>query len=230
MKIGIIAAMPEEIKLLQAALTESQKRVIGDFIFYQGIIGRHEAVLVESGIGKVMSSIAATLLITEFKVDGLIHSGSAGGVFKGLSIGDIVIADKLAYHDVDVTGFGYAYGQLPSQPLYFESSRYFVSELGKQIKNAGVVLHQGLILTGDSFINSDEKIREILTKFPDALAIEMEGASVAQTALAFHKPFVVVRAISDTADHKASQCFDEFIVEAGQRSANIVIQLLKNMI
>ncbi|MCH4176581.1 MAG: 5'-methylthioadenosine/adenosylhomocysteine nucleosidase [Streptococcaceae bacterium] len=230
MKIGIIAAMPEEIKLLSAALINGEKRIVGDFIFNQGVIGRHEVVLVESGIGKVMSSIAATLLITSFKVDGLIHSGSAGAVAKGISIGDVVIATELAYHDVDVTGFGYKYGQLPNQPLYFESSKYFVSELGKQIKQSGLNLHQGLIVTGDSFINSSQKIENILSHFPSALAIEMEGASVAQTALAFSKPFVVVRAISDTADHQATESFDHFILEAGRNSAKTVIQLLEAMI
>ncbi|MDR1568240.1 MAG: 5'-methylthioadenosine/S-adenosylhomocysteine nucleosidase, partial [Streptococcaceae bacterium] len=67
MKLGIIAAMPEELRYLEAAFSHEEKRMIGDFVFYLGVIGRHEVVLVKSGIGKTMSSIAVTLLITEFK-------------------------------------------------------------------------------------------------------------------------------------------------------------------
>ena len=53
----------------------------------------------------------------------------------------------------------------------------------------------GLIVTGDSFINDGRKVQEILRHFPDALACEMEGAAIAQTAKQFNIPFLVVRAI-----------------------------------
>ena len=76
-----------------------------------GSIGRHEVVLVESGIGKVMSAMSVAVLANDFKVEAIINTGSAGAVAPGMAVGDIVLADKLAYHDVDVTAFGYKYGQ-----------------------------------------------------------------------------------------------------------------------
>ena len=115
MKIGIIAAMDEELKILAETLQHSEKASHHGFIFYTGVIGRHDVVLVKSGIGKVMSAIAVSLLVDLFAVDGIINSGSAGGVGEGLAVGDVVVADKLAYHDVDVTAFGYAFGQMAGQ-------------------------------------------------------------------------------------------------------------------
>ena len=61
----------------------------------------------ESGIGKVMSAMSVAVLANDFKVEAIINTGSAGAVAPGMAVGDIVLADKLAYHDVDVTAFGY---------------------------------------------------------------------------------------------------------------------------
>jgi len=150
MKIGIICAMDEEIRVLVENLENAGKQTRHGLVFHTGSIGRHEVVLVQSGIGKVMSALAVGFLVDIFDVDAIINTGSAGAVAQGLAIGDVVVADKLAYHDVDVTAFGYAYGQMAQQPLYFESSKYFVSELKKVLEN----VHVGLITSSDSFISS----------------------------------------------------------------------------
>lgn len=218
--------MDEELHVLIENLEQSSKHTRYGFIFYMGSIGRHEVVLVKSGIGKVMSTIAVTLLVQLFEVDGIVNTGSAGAIDKSLKIGDVVVADRLAYHDVDVTAFGYKYGQMAQQPLYFESSKYFISELKKVLENPKI----GLITSSDSFISKTTKILEIKNHFPEDLAVEMEGASIAQTATALGKPFVIIRAISDTADHEANVTFDEFIIEAGKKSAETLISLLKTMV
>ena len=225
MKIGIIAAMDEEIRTLGAHLDHSGKQTRHNLVFYTGVIGRHEVVLVQSGIGKVMSALSVSYLVDIFEVDAIINTGSAGAVNPALNIGDVVVADRLAYHDVDVTAFGYAYGQMAQQPLYFESSKYFVSELTKVIAS----VHVGLITSSDSFISSPTKVIEIKNHFPEVLAVEMEGASIAQAATALGKPFVVIRAMSDTADHDANVTFDEFIIAAGKQSAETLIKLLEKM-
>lgn len=225
MKLGIICAMEEELRTLVENLDNASKITRHGYVFHTGSIGRHEVVLVQSGIGKVMSAMAVTLLVEVFSVDGIINTGSAGAVNHELKIGDVVVADKLAYHDVDVTAFGYAFGQMAQQPLYFESSKYFVSELKKAIENPVV----GLITSSDSFISSDGRIAEIKKYFPDVLAVEMEGASIAQAATALKKPFVIIRAMSDTASHDANVKFDEFIIEAGRKSAQTLMNFLNNM-
>ena len=225
MKLGIICAMEEELRTLVENLDQASKITRHGYVFHTGSIGRHEVVLVQSGIGKVMSAMAVTLLVEVFSVEGIINTGSAGAVNHELKIGDVVVADKLAYHDVDVTAFGYAFGQMAQQPLYFESSKYFVSELKKAIENPVV----GLITSSDSFISSDGRIAEIKKHFPDVLAVEMEGASIAQAATALKKPFVIIRAMSDTASHDANVKFDEFIIEAGRKSAQTLMNFLNNM-
>ena len=227
MKIGIIAAMPEELKILVENLENAEKHLRLGHVYHTGSIGRHEVVLVESGIGKVMSAMSVAVLVNEFKVTAVINTGSAGAVAEGLQIGDIVVADRLVYHDVDVTAFGYEYGQMARQPLYFEASRYLVSEMKKILEKTHRV---GLIATGDSFIAGQDKIDRIKGHFPDVLAVEMEGAAVAQATHSIGLPFMVIRAMSDTASHDANISFDEFIHEAGKRSADTLIQFLKELV
>ena len=194
MKIGIIGAMDQEVKILKEKLTDTMSWERAGALFVSGSLGRHEVIVVRSGIGKVASAVTTTLLIHQYGVNMVINTGSAGGIGEGLKVGDLVIADKLAYFDVDVTGFGYAY------------------------------------VTGDTFVDSAEKIAKIKKEFPEALACEMEGAAIGQAASQFNIPFLVVRAMSDTADGEATQSFDEFIDEAGKKSAEMVIHFVENLV
>lgn len=228
MKIGIIGAMAQEVKVLKENLQDLQIWEKAGLTFFQGIYENHEVIVVESGIGKVLSSLTASLLIQQYEVDAIINTGSAGGIGEGLAVGDLVVSEKLAYYDVDVTGFGYEYGQVPGgMPLYYEADQTLIAAVEKAAEKSGWQVKKGLIVTGDSFINNPAKIKEILGHFPMALACEMEGASIAQTALQFDVPFLVVRAMSDTADHDATQSFDEFIEIAGKRSAEMVLAFVE---
>ena len=229
MKIGIIAAMPEELKLLVEHLEMAEKHQRLGHVYHTGRIGHHEVVLVESGIGKVMSAMSVAVLANDFEVTAVINTGSAGAVASGLEIGDVVVADRLVYHDVDVTAFGYDYGQMARQPLYYEASRYLVEEMKAVLEKTQQTSRVGLIATGDSFIAGQVKIDQIKEHFPDVLAVEMEGAAIAQAAHSLVLPFMVIRAMSDTASHDANITFDEFILEAGKRSAETLIQLLNNL-
>ena len=229
MKIGIIAAMPEELVFLIQHLENAQEETVLGNKYHTGKIGLVDLVLVESGIGKVMSAMSVAILADHFKVDAVINTGSAGALAEGIEVGDVVIADKLAYHDVDVTAFGYAYGQMAGQPLYFESDKKFIARIKENLSQLEQTWHLGLIATGDSFIAGDDKIASIKTHFPDVLAVEMEGAAIAQAAQALGLPFLVIRAMSDNANHEASISFDEFIIEAGRRSAQVLLAFLKTM-
>ena len=229
MKIGIIAAMPEELAyLLQHLEDASEEKVLGNS-YHTGKIDSVELVLVESGIGKVMSAMSVAIFADHFQVDAVINTGSAGAVATGIAVGDVVIADKLCYHDVDVTAFGYDYGQMARQPLYFESDKKFISLIQESLSKLDQTWHLGLIATGDSFVAGEDKIKVIKEHFPQVLAVEMEGAAIAQAAHALNLPFLVVRAMSDNANHEASVSFDEFIVEAGRRSAQALMTLLQSI-
>ncbi|CNC75704.1 5'-methylthioadenosine/S-adenosylhomocysteine nucleosidase [Streptococcus agalactiae] len=227
MKIGIIAAMEEELKLLVENLEDKSQETVLSNVYYSGRYGEHELVLVQSGVGKVMSAMSVAILVESFKVDAIINTGSAGAVATGLNVGDVVVADTLVYHDVDLTAFGYDYGQMSMQPLYFHSDKTFVSTFEAVLSKEEMISKVGLIATGDSFIAGQEKIDVIKGHFPQVLAVEMEGAAIAQAAQATGKPFVVVRAMSDTAAHDANITFDEFIIEAGKRSAQVLMEFLK---
>ncbi|HEM9181116.1 TPA: 5'-methylthioadenosine/adenosylhomocysteine nucleosidase [Streptococcus agalactiae] len=227
MKIGIIAAMEEELKLLVENLEDKSQETVLSNVYYSGRYGEHELVLVQSGVGKVLSAMSVAILVESFKVDAIINTGSAGAVATGLNVGDVVVADTLVYHDVDLTAFGYDYGQMSMQPLYFHSDKTFVSTFEAVLSKEEMISKVGLIATGDSFIAGQEKIDVIKGHFPQVLAVEMEGAAIAQAAQATGKPFVVVRAMSDTAAHDANITFDEFIIEAGKRSAQVLMAFLK---
>lgn len=227
MKIGIIAAMEEELKLLVENLEDKSQETVLSNVYYSGRYGEHELVLVQSGVGKVMSAMSVAILAESFKVDAIINTGSAGAVATGLNVGDVVVADTLVYHDVDLTAFGYDYGQMSMQPLYFHSDKTFISTFEAVLSKEEMTSKVGLIATGDSFIAGQEKIDVIKGHFPQVLAVEMEGAAIAQAAQATGKPFVVVRAMSDTAAHDANITFDEFILEAGKRSAQVLMAFLK---
>ncbi len=228
MKFGIIAAMEEELKTLLLALEDKKEVVVLGKTYFEGRIGRHEVVLVQSGIGKVLSAMSVAILAETFGVDAIINTGSAGAVSEGLAIGDVVIADRLVYHDVDVTAFGYAYGQMAGQELYFLADSELMAKLQAVLAQEGQASYLGLIATGDSFIADPDRVAAIKHHFPEVLAVEMEGAAIAQAAQAAGKPFLVIRAMSDTAQGDANITFDEFILEAGKRSAQTLLALLNS--
>ncbi|HEM3684026.1 TPA: 5'-methylthioadenosine/adenosylhomocysteine nucleosidase [Streptococcus suis] len=227
MKFGIIAAMPQELKILVEQLQDKVESDVLGRTYYQGRIGQHEVVLVQSGIGKVMSAMSVAILADRFAVDAIVNTGSAGAVADGIAIGDVVVATHLAYHDVDVTAFGYAYGQMAGQELYYPADQALLEKLTSVLAEQEMTSHQGLIVTGDSFIAGQDKITEIKNHFPAVLAVEMEGAAIAQAAVNTGKPFLVIRAMSDTAQGDANITFDEFIIQAGERSAQTLIAFLE---
>lgn len=227
MKFGIIAAMPQELKILVEQLQDKVECDVLGRTYYQGRIGQHEVVLVQSGIGKVMSAMSVAILADRFAVDAIVNTGSAGAVADGIAIGDVVVATQLAYHDVDVTAFGYAYGQMAGQELYYPADQALLAKLTSVLAEQEMTSHQGLIVTGDSFIAGQDKIAKIKQHFPEVLAVEMEGAAIAQAAVNTGKPFLVIRAMSDTAQGDANITFDEFIIQAGERSAQTLISFLE---
>ncbi|HEM6265608.1 TPA: 5'-methylthioadenosine/adenosylhomocysteine nucleosidase [Streptococcus suis] len=227
MKFGIIAAMPQELKILVEQLQDKVESNVLGWTYYQGQIGQHEVVLVQSGIGKVMSAMSVAILADHFAVDAIVNTGSAGAVADGIAIGDVVVATHLAYHDVDVTAFGYAYGQMAGQELYYPADQALLEKLTSVLAEQEMTSHQGLIVTGDSFIAGQDKIAKIKQHFPEVLAVEMEGAAIAQAAVNTGKPFLVIRAMSDTAQGDANITFDEFIIQAGERSAQTLIAFLE---
>ncbi|CAK1239217.1 5'-methylthioadenosine/adenosylhomocysteine nucleosidase [Fructobacillus tropaeoli] len=223
MKVGIITPMPEEKKALTNAIQNPVEKSFADLTVLVGEYAGQEIFLAESGIGKVAAATATTILTQVFHVDVVINTGSAGALQPELAIGDLVIGTKLTYFDADVTVFGYDFGQLPAQPAYFEADADLVKAF-----EALTDSQAGLIVSGDSFVQQDKK-EEIKQHFPKALLAEMEGAAVAQVATRFNVPFIVLRGVSDLANGESSVTFDEFVVEAGQKSAQLLLAYLDSL-
>ncbi|MFD1471450.1 5'-methylthioadenosine/adenosylhomocysteine nucleosidase [Companilactobacillus mishanensis] len=226
MKIGVIVPMEEEIKLLKDSLRDVESQTVAGVEITTGNYGKHKVILAQSGIGKVQAGMTTTILNERYTPDLVVNTGSAGGIGEGLKIGDIVISEKLAYHDVDVTSSGYKMGQLPGSPLYFEADSFYVNEIQKAAEKTNLIYHKGLIVSGDQFIDDKAKIATIKKSFPNALASEMEGAAVAQVCTQFGTPFVVIRSMSDVGDEDASVSFDEFVVVAGRKSVQMLLNFL----
>ncbi|MFC6465417.1 5'-methylthioadenosine/adenosylhomocysteine nucleosidase [Marinilactibacillus sp. GCM10026970] len=229
MKIGVIAAMEQEVKELLKQLEHKEEITIANQTFYNGRIQGQEITLVQSGIGKVNASIATTLLIQTFNVDAVINTGSAGGIGKGLRVGDLVVSTELSYNDADARVFGYTFGQIPQMPAVFSADPSLNDQVIAAASETSWNVSSGIIVTGDSFIARKDQTDKIREFFPEALVTEMEGAAVAQTCYQFNTPFTVIRALSDTSDEEASVSFDEFIELAGKQSADLVLRFIKNI-
>lgn len=228
MNIGIIAAMEQEAKLLVETLKDKDETTIANQHFYSGTYHNKNVVVVESGIGKVNAAIATSLLIDHFGADLVINSGSAGGIFDGRKVGDLVVSTELAYNDVDARAFGYQFGQIPQMPHLYPVNKDLVEMSVETGRDLGWTVHQGLILSGDSFIASSQEIKRIKSYFPEALVTEMEGTAVAQTCYQYGVDYIVIRAVSDVSDEDAGVSFEEFIEKAGKDSAALVLKLIEN--
>jgi len=227
--IAIIGAMDEEVAILKDAISIKEEEKIAHVEFTVGTLHNKDVVLLKSGIGKVNASIAATLLMQNFDVEAVINTGSAGGIKENANVLDLVISESVVYHDVDVTGFNYEYGQVPGLPASFESDKKLVVSVAQILKKANASYIMGQIATGDAFVNKPSQLETVKRSFPKAVALEMEAAAVAQVCYLFKKPFVVVRALSDIAGKESHLSFDEFLVSAARVSSDMVSELVKEL-
>ncbi|ARB40575.1 MULTISPECIES: 5'-methylthioadenosine/adenosylhomocysteine nucleosidase [Mammaliicoccus] len=227
--IGIIGAMEEEVEILKSSIENRETIQIAHVIFYKGNIEDKQVVLAQSGIGKVNAAITATLLINEFKPDLIINTGSAGSVDSELNIGDIIISNKVYYHDVNATAFGYKLGQVPSMPEFYETDSKLIDLAKSSIEQLDLNGIVGEVATGDSFIGSIDQRKVIKSNFPTASVVEMEAGAIAQTCYQYNVPIIVTRAVSDLADKESDVTFEEFLKVACVNSSKIVKLLLNRV-
>lgn len=208
MKIGIIIAMDKEFRRISEQLDGLKVEIDGGRKFVTGRLGDNELVLHQCGIGKVNAAIGASEMIRRYNPDLMVSTGCAGGGRTDMEVMDIVASTELAYHDVycgEAMGKT-VYGQVQGMPARYTSP----SELVEKAKSVSPRVHAGLIVTGDWFVDSKEKMREIVGHFPEAAAVDMESAAIAQTCHIYGIPFISFRVISDIPlkDTNASQYHD----------------------
>ncbi|OMF61841.1 5'-methylthioadenosine/S-adenosylhomocysteine nucleosidase [Paenibacillus sp. FSL R5-0490] len=227
MKIAIIGAMEEEVTLLRDKIEDKQQDTIAGCEFTAGKMNGADVVLLRSGIGKVNAAMSTAILLERYKPDYVINTGSAGGFNPELNVGDTVISTEVRHHDVDVTAFGYEYGQVPQLPAAFEADHSLVQVAEACAREIGdIQVVRGLIATGDSFMSDPARVDYIRDKFTDLQAVEMEAAAVAQVAHQFETPFVVIRALSDIAGKESDVTFEQFLEKAALHSATLVMKIV----
>ncbi|HEC1747687.1 5'-methylthioadenosine/adenosylhomocysteine nucleosidase [Campylobacter sp. IFREMER_LSEM_CL1846] len=228
MKIAILGAMPEEVTPLLETLKEYQTIEYANNTYYIAKYKNHELIIAYSKIGKVNSTLSATIIIEKFKAELMLFTGVAGAFNPSLEIGDLIYATKLAQYDLDITAFGHPLGYVPGNEIFIKTDDKLNNLAIEVAKELGVKLQSGIIATGDEFIcdeNKKAKIREIF----NADACEMEGASVALVCDALKIPCLVLRSMSDKAGEKAEFDFDEFVEKSAKISANFVLKICEKL-
>lgn len=243
--IGVISALADEVKHFADGFEEATRETIGGILFRAGALDAIPVVIVESGIGKVNASVVTTILLTRFGCRALIFSGVAGGLHEGLRVGDVVLADRLIAHDYGalsagvikpyqpgvppLPGFDETVGYATDPALIDTLRRALASVPLPRLSSAATAgdphvpsLHVGTILTGDTFLNCPGT-RDRLYAAHGGLAVEMEGAAVAQVAERFGAvPVVVIRALSDLAGADSHLSFTDFVAEVAGVAAILV--------
>jgi adenosylhomocysteine nucleosidase len=247
-RLALVAAMEPELHVLRAALADAQIEHHAGRAFHCGRLDGHQVVLVRSGIGKVAAAATAMLLADRYGVDALLFTGVAGGLAPGVRVGDVIVARELLQHDMDasplfprhevpLTGrarfptdaplsdalLQAAGAALEAERIGFAAS---LAELGIQEP----ALHEGLVVSGDRFVTAAAERAALHAELPDALAVEMEGAAVAQICHDCDLPFALLRSVSDRADPSAAVDFGRFVAEvAGPLAAAVVRAWLRRL-
>jgi adenosylhomocysteine nucleosidase len=222
--------MHQELRALLPLLEQPRCVQLAGRTFHHGQLHGRPVVLVLSGIGKVAAATTAALLIHGFDVQALVFTGVAGGLGEGVNVGDVIVARQLLQHDMDASPLFPRF----EIPLTGRSRFDVDAALADALASAAqrclerseallgaatlhgfglerVRLHRGLLVSGDRFVAGAAQSAELRALLPDALAVEMEGAAVAQVCADFGTPFAVLRCISDRADDAAHVDFTRFI-------------------
>ncbi len=226
--LGIMGAMSEEVELLIAELSQASMEQRGGVTLHSGTLEGVKVIVVEGGIGKVNAAMTTAALIAS-GAQQVIFTGVAGGVHPDLQVGDIVISTDCVQHDVDVSALGYALGIIPGEalswpadPMLRQLARAAAGEL------SDVRVQEGRVASGDQFIASPERAQWLAQTFQAACA-EMEGAAVAQVCAKHGVPYVVIRSVSDTADHAANVDYRQFFPLVARRSKQVVRGMLTRL-
>lgn len=230
-KIGIIGAMDEEVNRLKEMMQEVKIKNIASMDFYEGSFEGSPLVVVRSGIGKVNAAICTQILVDLYDIDLVINTGVAGSLRNEINIADIVISTDALQHDVDARGFGYELGVIPRMEASIFKADNDLLNLAKSVCKEvlpSLGVYTGRVVSGDQFI-SDSKKKEWLIKTFDGYCTEMEGAAIAHAAYLNKIPFLIIRAISDKADHSAEMDYTEFEKIAIDNTVKLLSALIKKI-
>jgi len=225
MKVGIICAGDKEVAPFIPMLKEVKITQKAMLVFYEGWIEGVRIVTLFSGVCKVNAAIATQILIDHFECNVIINAGTAGGMHNGLKVMDTVISSEAAYHDVDEKILTEFHPWLDTN--CFQADRQLLEIAQKTIRHFQTEqkIAVGRMVTGEKFIEDDQRSRINSQYAP--MSADMETASVAHVCYVNRKPFIAVRTITDTPDHKGVAAFEENCAKAAQASAEFVRMMLR---
>ncbi len=218
--IGIIGAMPSELKDIQSIQENPEIKKIAGYAFHESIHGANKIITVCCGIGKVNAAVCTQILIDVFHVEQIINTGIAGGMKAGIKVLEIVISTSVLPHDLDA----HFLADYPPYHAEFEADPDLQKLAESVCHTMQIVFHAGKIISGDAFITDSEVKKNLIAKY-DPYAVDMETAAVGQTAWRNQIPFISVRCISDLADDDGAMSFDEFEILAAKCVADIVMSM-----
>ena len=225
--IGIIFAMQEELIELKNYLHINKEKKIYDLIFYEATLNNQNIILTESGIGKTNAARTTQILIDYYKPEAIFNIGVAGGIAKNLKVGDIIISTSLVQHDFDITAFDHPKGYIPNIGNTIPIDNNLLNTIKTILDTNNISYKEGLIASGDIFCTKESMATKINTQF-NALCVEMEGASIAQTAYLSKTPCLVIRSISDCPDNNNKVTYEEFLETSSKKVAQIMYAILIN--
>ncbi len=228
--IGIIVAMTLERQAIQKLMTDYECVEYRKQNYYSGKIGGRQVTLVESGVGKVAAAITCTRLIEHFGCDEIINIGTAGGIKKFEDVLDVVIVDRATYHDWDNEAINEEPSSFETQNGYVFDSDPHLVELAKEtmesLEDHRVFI--GHIVSGDTFVRFDDMVEKIQKHFPEAIACDMESASIAHACTMYDVPFVIIRSLSDIVIKEGNELdFNSYVILASERAASFAEAFLK---
>lgn len=228
-KIGIIGAMDVEVDLLKQQLESPSSEFLYGKEYSIGTIHGLPVVVVMCGDAKVNAAMCATVLLEHFGVTHMINTGVAGSLDARIDIGDLVLSTQSVHHDVDITGLGYAPGQVPgSDTLMFPADDWMRRVARESAADIAPEAHvfEGVVATGDYFVDDPADKERIVATF-GALCCEMEGAAIAHVCYLAQVPVLILRVISDKADGSATIDYPAFKRIAADRCANITERMIR---
>lgn len=225
--IGIIFAMQEELIELKNYLHINKEKKIYDLTFYEATLNNQNIILTESGIGKTNAARTTQILIDYYKPEAIFNIGVAGGIAKKLEVGDIIISTSLVQHDFDITAFDHPKGYIPNIGNTIPIDNNLLSTTKNILDTNNISYKEGVIASGDIFCTKESMATKINTQF-NALCVEMEGASIAQTAHLSKTPCLVIRSISDCPDNHNKVTYEEFLETSSKKVAQIMYTILIN--
>lgn len=221
---GILGAMECEIELLYSKMELKKTTTIAGIHYYEGTLQGKQIILARCGIGKVNAASCAVTMIQVFKAEKLINVGVAGGSFDGAKVYDIVLSDNATYHDFTD---GILQRNYPNTQVFQADATLIAlaKASGIKLQEQGIHITVGRIASGDIFVG-DAKTKQDIINRVNPMCIEMEGAAIAHICHIYEIPFLIIRALSDTADNDADFNFDEFAKNAAQHSAQLLLTML----